>query len=404
MKAKIIRTEADYEAVLDRISILMDSDPAPGSDQGEELELLGLLVEHYEEEHFPMDLPSPLTAIKFRMEQQGLKQKDLVPYIGSESKVSEVLSGKRSLSLAMIRRLIHGLGIPAEVLLQEPGAQLPDEGLLKEAKRFPLAEMVKRNWFSDFSGSLQDARAQLEDLMAAFIAPLRQVDLQLAYNRQHIRVGKKCDEHALLAWRIRVVALAQRESVAPYHKGAVDQTFLRELAKLSYLKDGPKLAREFLAKAGIPLVFERHLDKTYLDGAAIPLPNGRPMVAMSLRHDRLDNFWFTLFHELAHIALHLDKNEEDAFFDDTTTQCGKDHHEQEADSFAMEALIPADAWKAARLSIRSKETRVHDFANQLRISPAIPAGRLRYDSSNYTNLSSLVGNRQVRKHFEINAN
>jgi HTH-type transcriptional regulator/antitoxin HigA len=115
---KIIRTEADYEAALDRIDALMENDPEPVSEEGEELELLCLLVGRYEEEKYPMDPPDPISAIKFRMEQAGLKAKDLVPYIGSPGKVSEVLSGRRELSKAMIRNLV-GLGIPAEVLLQE---------------------------------------------------------------------------------------------------------------------------------------------------------------------------------------------------------------------------------------------------------------------------------------------
>ncbi len=125
MKPKIIRTEVDYTAALQRIEALMENDPEPASAAGEELDLLSLLVERYEDEQFPMDLPDPLSAIKFRMEQQGLKGKDLIPYIGSASKVSEVLSGQRTLSLTMIRNLVTGLDIPAEVLLKEPGAKLP---------------------------------------------------------------------------------------------------------------------------------------------------------------------------------------------------------------------------------------------------------------------------------------
>lgn len=119
MKAKLIKTEADYHAALSRIEAIFDA--KLGTSKGDELELLTTLVEMYEEKQFPIGLPTPLEAIRFRMEQGGLKAKDLIPYIGSASKVSEVLSGKRSLSLAMIRNLVHGLGVPAEVLLQESG-------------------------------------------------------------------------------------------------------------------------------------------------------------------------------------------------------------------------------------------------------------------------------------------
>jgi HTH-type transcriptional regulator/antitoxin HigA len=134
MKLKIIRTEADYQTALKRIDALMDGDPEPVSAAGEELELLSLLVAHYENDRFPMDLPDPISAIKFRMEQQGWKNKDLVPYIGSASKVSEVLSGRRGLSLAMVRNLVN-LGIPAEVLVGRAGAALTPEPKAAGARR-----------------------------------------------------------------------------------------------------------------------------------------------------------------------------------------------------------------------------------------------------------------------------
>src|ERR1019366_5794652 len=100
MKPKIIKTEAEHAAALARIEAIFDAQT--GTPEGEELELLSVLVERYEDEQYPMDLPDPLSAIKFRMEQQGLKNKDLIPYIGSPSRVSAVLSGQRGLSLTMI--------------------------------------------------------------------------------------------------------------------------------------------------------------------------------------------------------------------------------------------------------------------------------------------------------------
>ena len=119
MKVKVIKTRAEYEAALARIEKLMDA--APNTPQGDELELLSLLVHDYEENEFPIDKPDPVAAIRFRMEQRELAPKDLVPFLGSRSRVSEVLSGKRSLSLKKIRALVAGLGIPAESLLGEAG-------------------------------------------------------------------------------------------------------------------------------------------------------------------------------------------------------------------------------------------------------------------------------------------
>ena len=121
IKIKILKTEKEYDASLERIEALMDA--PPGSAEEEELELLALLVEKYEQEHYPIELPDPVEAIKFRMEQEGLTRKDMIKYLGSQSKVSEVLNYKRPLSLTMIRALNVGLNIPAEVLIQRPEPQ-----------------------------------------------------------------------------------------------------------------------------------------------------------------------------------------------------------------------------------------------------------------------------------------
>ena len=125
---KVIKTTAEHERALARIEELFTA--KPGTPKGDELELLILLVETYEAKELPIDLPDPIEAIRFRMQQANLKQKDLIPIFGSKSKVSEVLNGKRELSLSMIRKLASELGIPTEVLLQERGAPLDDDDFL----------------------------------------------------------------------------------------------------------------------------------------------------------------------------------------------------------------------------------------------------------------------------------
>ena len=117
---KIIETAAQHEKAMERLMALMDMQFDKGSKQDNELQILALLIESYEEKNFPMDKPDPIEAIKFRMDQMGLKQKDIAEFIGSKSKVSEVLNGKIPLSIKMIRRLHYGLGIPAETLIREP--------------------------------------------------------------------------------------------------------------------------------------------------------------------------------------------------------------------------------------------------------------------------------------------
>lgn len=119
MDIRPIHTQADHNATLKEISALMENDPEPGSPDGDRLDILVTLVQAFEAKHTPISAPDPVEAIKFRMEQSGLSVKDLEPLIGKSNRVYEVLTRKRPLTLAMIRRLHHSLGIPAEVLIAE---------------------------------------------------------------------------------------------------------------------------------------------------------------------------------------------------------------------------------------------------------------------------------------------
>jgi HTH-type transcriptional regulator/antitoxin HigA len=116
MNIKPIKTEQDYQEALDRLEVIFDA--KKGSSEGDELEILGLLIEKYESMHFPIDLPDPIEAIKFRMEQMGYTQSDLVKIIGLKSRVSEILNKKRKLTLEMIRKIHLALNIPTEILVQ----------------------------------------------------------------------------------------------------------------------------------------------------------------------------------------------------------------------------------------------------------------------------------------------
>lgn len=117
MKITPIRNNKDYQSALNRLEEIFDA--KKGTDQGDELEILSILIDKYESDKFPIDLPDPIEAIKFRMEQMGLKPNDLAKIVGYKSRVSEILSKKRKLSLSMIRKLNETLLIPTEVLIQE---------------------------------------------------------------------------------------------------------------------------------------------------------------------------------------------------------------------------------------------------------------------------------------------
>ncbi len=117
MKISPIKTERDYDKALQRLEVIFDAEP--GSKYGDELEILSILIEKYEKENFPIGMPDPIEAIKFRMEQLGMKQKDLAEVVGLKSRVSEILNKKRKLTIDMIRKLSKSLSIPSEVLIQD---------------------------------------------------------------------------------------------------------------------------------------------------------------------------------------------------------------------------------------------------------------------------------------------
>lgn len=395
---KLIKTDLEHEQALERLMSLMDLDLEAGSPEADELDVLALLIERFEQERYPIDLPDPVEAIKFRMEQQGLTRKELVPFIGSASKVSEVLNGKRTLSLNMIRKLSDGLGIAVDVLIREPAQKCVSEHEI-DWQAFPLSEMRKRGYFDGFTGPLQELREYAAEQVGQFLSGIKEgFSLQPALLRTsaHLRSNdKETDPYALWAWQVKVLKLAQKDRLeAPYQPGTVNLEFMRRLAQESWSDKGPLIAKEYLNKHGIHLVTEPHLPKTYLDGAVCKTDDGRPVIAMTLRHDRLDNFWFTLMHELAHIALHLDGSE--TWFIDDLDASVADPMEQEADQLAQEALVPAEYWLPASFLDTSA---IADAAQRLNISPCILAGRMRHESGDHLLFGHLYRDK-VRSLFE----
>ena len=402
---KPIRNENDYDAALSRIDELMNAQP--GSPDGQELDVLVDLVELYESKHEPMGYPDPVAAIEFRMDQAGLSPRDLIPFIGSRAKVSEVLAGKRSITMPMARALHEHLGIPADVLLREPGDSLEDPLADIDWRRFPLKELARRGWIPDVPDRLARAEELVRGLItraggepAAFAALYRKND--------HLRANAKTDTYALKAWCWRVLATARADTPkAPYQSGTVTPEFLKQVARLSWSEAGPRLAQEFLENRGIPLVIERHLPRTYLDGAALQLDDGRPVIGLTLRYDRIDNFWFCLLHELAHVGRHMDHDRGSAFIDDLTLRTvdgtQEDPREIQADEWAEEALIPRALWNTSTVRERPTAMAVMHLATALQVHPAIVAGRIRYERRNYRLLSQFVGIGEVRRQFAVAA-
>ncbi len=405
MVNKIIKTEEDYTLALDRIDNIMDAEA--GTAEFDELELLSTLVEIYEDKVYPINMPDPVSAIKFRMEQLGLNQQDIIPFIGSKSKVSEVLNKKKPLTLAMMRALNKGLGIPSDILLREPDAIFPDDNPKLDYHKFPVKEMAKKGFIS----SDGDVVARSEEIIRKLIinaGGIKEVEYCLFRRSKCRRENSKNDSYALTAWCLKVLENANTKLLSnQYSEGSVNSDFLRDVAKLSYFDNGPMLAKEYLEKHGIHLITLPHLSKTYLDGAAFLPSNKVPVIGLTLRYDRIDNFWFCLLHELAHLSKHLSVNGNNIIIDDMDLRKynGKeDSTELEADNLAQEALIPGVFWGEIDLSGDNSPTQeqILNYARELNIHPAIIAGRIQYEKNNYHKYSNLLGHGAIRRCFSVN--
>jgi HTH-type transcriptional regulator/antitoxin HigA len=404
-QVRIIRTRDEYEAALARLAVLMRTDLASGSDEEDEFELLRLVVADFEGKHQQPCPVQPLDAIAFRMGQQRLSRKDLVPYIGSLSRVSDVLAGRRPLTLAMMRRLHQGLGIPAASLIgADDQVSLDDDEPQYDYTKFPLAEMAERGLLGGRKFTAKELREDAENLVTEFMHQTcggslpEQARLRAP---MHQNGARSMDHYALIVWRARVLCKAKKSPPRGHYKeGVITDAWLRDVAKLSAFDGGPRLAQEQLSRHGICLVFERHFKKTYLDGAAM-LEGTLPVIGLTLRHDRVDNFWFALLHELVHVGKHLRPGH--AFIADNLedkTRLERAEEEQ-ADEGAREALIPTQLWERAAVRSTHSVDDALSLAREAGVHPAIVAGRLRHVTGNWRLLASLISSAgSVSQYFE----
>lgn len=394
-KIKVIKTEQDYQEALKLVEELISHDPDPDSAEGEQLNILGTLIQDYEARAFPAALPNPIEALKFRMEQAGLKPADLIPYIGSRSRVSEILSGKRQLTLEMVRALESGLGIPAKVLIQKYVQDL--EAQYQRWDTNLVRIMEARGYF----GSMSLKKHGKVELLKSFFSILGTNAQPAALLRKANYRSPRTDKNALSAWMIRVLQKAKKIKVSTKYKhGVIDLAFMQNFVKLSVQKDGPVLAKEHLKKCGIKLVIEPHLPKTKLDGAAILTGKDNPVIGLTLRYDRLDNFWFTLIHELAHIVLHYNQDIE-LFYDEFDDVKGFDigAKEEEADRLTSEVLVPSDKWEISPAKLVPSSIAANSLAKELGVHVAIIAGKIRHEGGKWAYLNSIIGQAKVHKYF-----
>ena len=229
---KIIKNEQEYNKALAELEALIDADPDTDSPESEKLEVLALLIEKYEQESFPSRLPDPIAAIRFRMEQMDLKPIDLEPYLGSMSRVSEILSGKRSLTPKMIRSLEVALNIPSKSLLESRVDSL--DAMIETWPDKLMSIMRERNYFEDCA---QDDPSSELRLFFKHSGVMTHAPVLLRQSEH--RLSPITDKYAQIAWAARVLNKSAGLKCVEFERERVDSDLMRYIATLSSKADGP---------------------------------------------------------------------------------------------------------------------------------------------------------------------
>lgn len=341
----------------------------------------------------------PLLLIKARI-AQGMSQKQLAEKLGcKEQQVQRYES--ENYATASLRRL-QEISTALDLNISEIGeidydySESGTQDNLIEWDKFPIEEMYRRNWFDDFSESLSQAKAESKTLITDLFSKAGGRP-RIVFHKKKVRSGSTLDPFALVAWQCRVLSLANESQLTEgFELRKINDSWFSELAQLSRFPDGPVRACDFIRNAGIAVIIEPHLSRTHLDGAALLGKDG-PVIGLTLRYDRIDNFWFVLFHELVHVRMHLRRGKLEQIFDDL--DASGDSVEDEADQLAGDALIPEEAWESALPRfLRTAET-ITAFARDQKIHEAIVAGRIRKESDNYVLFNDLIGRGEVRRLF-----
>jgi HTH-type transcriptional regulator/antitoxin HigA len=337
---------------------------------------------------------------------QGLSQKELADRLGMKEQQVQRYEQERyaSASLSRIAEICAALDLDLQLdFTVTSDGNLEDRSTEKlvtiDTSKFPTKIMKLRGWLEKSYLGIKDQSPSTERLVSFFLSPAFEGQTAVLL-KQGLRLGSHFDKYSLLAWKARIVWKARNETNPPVSgTNFSDLSWLKTFNEFTLEEDGPALAVDYLRRKGIFVVFEAHLPKTHLDGAALLVDERVPTVGLTLRHDRLDNFWFVLLHELGHIILHRESGLNRGFFDDDQV-VSTEKLEREADDFAKSVLLPTELWLSSLVRFTQSADQVVAFARENRVSPAIIAGWIRRERNDYSIFNELVGYGKVRKTLE----
>ena len=336
-----------------------------------------------------------LTLIVARI-AKGFSQKELAWRLGiKEEQVQRYEKNRYScISIKDYKRIALLLGVKIEASITKDPALRGLDQVIADVSKSDIKKILShgRNnaWFTGDVGE-----AEMQQMIAENRIQFGSPSL--------LRTGLNVIDHSadvlLHAWWARVSLRARMET----HKlksefDPLNIGWLKELVRLSVFDNGPVRARNLLFDRGLILIVEPQIPGLAVDGAAF-LDNNVPVIGMTNRRDAVDNFWFTLLHELGHAILHFRSGLALGYFDQENAP-SLDEQEVEADNFARSMLIPEERWRHAPARISNSNQTIENFAKEIGVHPAIVYGRIRKERNNYTIFSDKIAGKSVRKQFE----
>ncbi len=266
------------------------------------------------------------------------------------------------------------------------------------ALRKYVTDMIALGWLSD--GATEDGDQQAQSIVT-LLHGFPQSSLALLRGSLDVVEVKKIKDPRLTAWLAYLNWLSTREKYdSPYSLGSVNVETIRDIAKLSVHQDGPVRAVKYLQRLGVSVHVTKAIPGTRVDGCAFWCLANRPLIGLSLRYDRLDNFWFSLLHECAHVALHV-TGPDQAFADDFSVRDNLEDVEVEANLAAADAAIPRAMWKRSEAAKWATPANIERIAQEAEVHASIAAGRVRYEKNDYSLFTKLIGQGQVAKLFGL---
>lgn len=329
---------------------------------------------------------------------KGLTQRELANLAGLQEQQIQKYE-KEQYGSANIKRIAHiastiGAEISAKLSLNGDDPSLADMPGGLNLADFPFAEMNSRGWF----GQIVDRKMPTTDKARVLQGFFSQAPREIAPALHRKTSGSVSAPRraALLAWQARILTKARQRVGLARRFTTPSAEIISGIAKLSSDPAGIRKVVELLLEYGVIVVFESHLPKTKLDGAAMSLDGIYAVIGLTARLNRIDNFWFVLLHELGHIIRHWPRVIGEGIMDEEAGSSGSEMIEKEADEFAENAILPAIVWQGSTVRFAKAPEAIIKFASRHDLHPALIAGRIRRERD-YTEFHNLLGSGEVKE-------